>query len=194
MLAKHLHVDHSPIDVTRFDLTQDALNTVDNLEAGPITKSEDQGQSGIRRSPLNRLMQLSLTTPRQIGQPSNSLKPNIFFQQLWRFFFQESLEQTHKRKDFSLRSLPVLRRKSVEGQIINLQFATRLDTSAHGIRTLFMTLDPRESAVPRPPTIAIHDDRDVARNHFSSRRHTELKNDRIVTRRPNTDNSQGCPG
>ena len=112
-----------------------------------------------------------LTGRRQIGQAADRLQPDVFLHQLRRLFLQEALEQMHQRENFALRALPVFRGKCVEGQELDLQFAATFDAGAHRVGALLVALDSRQSAVLRPAAVAVHDDRDVARNGFERRIH-----------------------
>src|SRR5205807_1882553 len=55
--------------------------------------------------------------------------------------------------------------------IFHLQFATSLHTFAHRVCPFLVTLDPRQTTLPGPASIPIHDDGNVSRNDFW-RRHS----------------------
>ena len=41
MLAEHVDVDHGPVDVAGIDLPEEALDSIDDLQAAAITQRQD---------------------------------------------------------------------------------------------------------------------------------------------------------
>ena len=117
-------------------------------------------------------MQLFLATGGQIRQTPNGLKTDVFLEKFRRFFFQKAFEQSHQGENLTLGTLPVLGRKSVEGQEFDLQFAAGFHAGTHGFRSFFVTFDSGQTAALRPTTVAIHDNRDMTRDEFRRRGHS----------------------
>ena len=78
MFAEHLDVDHPFVDVAQLNCTKQTFDSIDNLESAAVTERQDQSQSVIAGSLLDRFMKLFLRTLREIGQSADRLKPNIF--------------------------------------------------------------------------------------------------------------------
>ncbi len=76
---------------------------------------------------------------------------------------QVVLEQAHERRDLALGPLPVLDREGVEGQHLEAEAGRGLDGVAHGLDAGAVALDPVLAAQLGPAPVAVHDDRDVAR-------------------------------
>src|ERR1041385_4551917 len=87
MFAEHVDVDHRAIDVARLDLAQQTLYSVDDLQPTAVTERKNQGEAGVHRRAFDGIVKLFLATRRQIRQTSDRLEPDIFLQQLRRFFF-----------------------------------------------------------------------------------------------------------
>ena len=153
------------------DLVEEALDAVDDLEPAAVAEREDEGEPVIVGRLLDRFVELFLAGFRQIRQAADRLEPDVFFDQLRRFLFQKTLEQIHEREDFGFRALPVLGRESVEGEELDPQIAAAFDAGADGVGAFFVAFDPGQAAFLGPAAVAIHDDRDVARDRFGRSGH-----------------------
>ena len=60
MFAEHLHVDHRPVDVTQLDRPQQTFNSVDDFKSAAVAQSENERETGIASSLLDRFMELLL--------------------------------------------------------------------------------------------------------------------------------------
>jgi hypothetical protein len=76
------------------------------------------------------------------------------------------LQQSHERADFLCRAVPILLGKGVDGQGMDTEFQAERDHLPDSIDAFAMACDARETAKFRPPTIAVHDDRDMFGEQF----------------------------
>ena len=76
---------------------------------------------------------------------------------------QVVLQQPHERRDLALRALPVLDREGVEREHLEPEACRGLDRVAHRLDPGAVALDAVLLAQLRPAPVAVHDDRDVAR-------------------------------
>ena len=71
--------------------------------------------------------------------------------------------QTHQKVDLGLRAPPVLQRKRVQRQRLDLQPGAGLDHLAGGLYAGAVPGHPRQVAPLRPAAVAVHDDGDMLR-------------------------------
>jgi hypothetical protein len=72
-------------------------------------------------------------------------------------------EQLHEAVDLARWPVPVLRREREEREVLDAEPSCRFDDRAHRILADAVAVQARESALLGPASVAVHDDRDVAR-------------------------------
>ena len=93
---------------------------------------------------------------------ANHIEADVVAQQRIQLEAQVALEQRHQRGHFRDGTLPVLNREGVEREDVDAETCGRFDDVANGLDPRTMSLHTREVALRRPPSIAVHDDRDMA--------------------------------
>jgi hypothetical protein len=101
--------------------------------------------------------------PGQLLRPPDHLEADVVAQQRVQLLAQVVLQQRHQGGDLGLRPLPVLDRERVEGQHLQAQARGGLHHVPHGVDAGAVPLHPALVAELRPTPVAVHDDRDVAR-------------------------------
>src|SRR5262249_46841925 len=62
---------------------------------------------------------------------------------------------------------PVLDTKAIKSELTDSEPATLLHSGADALDATAMAFDPRQAALPRPPTVAVHDDGDMLGQSFA---------------------------
>src|SRR5690606_35582475 len=75
-----------------------------------------------------------------------------------------ALEQRHQRRDLRPRAIPVLLRERVQRQDLEPDLHRPLHDLAHRLHARRVAARPREPALPRPATVAVHADRHMTRD------------------------------
>src|SRR5262249_15726316 len=88
--------------------------------------------------------------------------------QLGQVASDEAFHQTHEIVDLTRRARPVLRAKTVNGQVLDAELHRRAHRAPHGLDAAAMPLRSRQAALARPGTITVHNDGHVPR-HFGAR-------------------------
>ena len=86
MFAEHLNIDHRLVDVAELDRAKQAFDSIDDFQTAAVTECQNQCETIIAGSLLDRFVELFLATLRKVGQPPDRLKANIFLDQFGRFF------------------------------------------------------------------------------------------------------------
>jgi hypothetical protein len=73
-------------------------------------------------------------------------------------------EQLHQELHFVRRTPPVLAAEGEKREVLDALVHTRLHGRAHGLEAALVTGHAREETLLRPASVAVHDDRDVARD------------------------------
>ena len=73
-------------------------------------------------------------------------------------------EDLHQRADLTGVAAPVLGRKGVQGQELNSKIETPFDTAPNGLCAFQVSTAPGPSSLFGPPSIAIHDNRNMSGN------------------------------
>ncbi len=98
---------------------------------------------------------------RQTCAISNYSKSHIVLQQVRSLRLQEALKKTPKNVALVFRSLPILGRKCVERQSREPESSRLFNHLSHALDTTDMAKKPRVATTSRPPSVSVHDDRDV---------------------------------
>ena len=106
--------------------------------------------------------QLVENVGREPAQIADGAEPDAVAHHTRHFAAQIALEKPHQSVYFPARSLPVLARKRIQGQVLDADLPRRLDDCAHGVLAPAVSLNPAQPACLGPATVAVHDDRDVA--------------------------------
>jgi len=91
-------------------------------------------------------------------------QPHIVGHQLGQVLAQEDTQQTHQVADLGLGPPPILRREGVHGQMLDTPFDAHIDQANQSLHAELVSDQPRHETPLGPPTVAIHDDGNVAGN------------------------------
>ena len=77
---------------------------------------------------------------------------------------ERAQEQVHQDRDLFRRAAPVLAREREQREVVDAALDAGADDAAHRLDALAVTGDARQQPLLRPAPVAVHDDRDVARD------------------------------
>jgi hypothetical protein len=90
-------------------------------------------------------------------------EPDVVLEKIGELPGEVLLQERHQRDDLEARPFPVFDGEGVDRQGVELEPGARLDRLPHGRDPGPMALDPRRAPLLRPSAVAVHDDRDMAR-------------------------------
>ena len=90
-------------------------------------------------------------------------EPDVVLEEQLELAAQIVLQQPHERGDLGVRALPVLDRERVQREHGNPEARRGLDRGSYGLRAGTVPFDTWKMPGRRPAAVAVHDDRDVAR-------------------------------
>ena len=149
-----------------FHLLRDRADGVLDLVAAAVVDAERRGR-GIRAESvcdLVHLCDLCADILRQHAQITQNAHCNAALEHGLRRLLQIGAEQVHQRVDFVLRPLPVFGRERIDGKILHADVLAVGRNRAEGLRADLVACLARQTALFRPPAVAVHDDRDMLRN------------------------------
>ena len=80
------------------------------------------------------------------------------------------MEQFHQEAHLGAGSLPIFIGENEQGEVGDANLARRLDYRTHRVLAAAMAFRTRKPVLARPPSVAVHYDRDVPRQALSFQR------------------------
>ena len=156
------------------DLLGDPPHGVDNFRPASVVDRQTEADSRVAARHLHRPIDLVGNIGRQPFAAANHGEPHVVLHQRGALGGQVEPQQLQKRPEFIRRSLPVLRRQTVQSQLFDSQSAALGRDRPHDLRAAAMAFDPELRMPLGPPPVAVHNDRDVPRpplaRHVTDRR------------------------
>src|SRR5262249_52105408 len=107
------------------------------------------------------LVDLAQHTVGQAAATADGAEADVLVEDLPALVEEILFQERHEEIEFRLRALPVLAAQTVERQLADAQPAAFFHRGAHAVGAAGVALDARQTALPRPAAVAVHDDGDV---------------------------------
>src|SRR5262249_11813809 len=136
---------------------------IDHFGATAVVNSQTENHAGVAPAHANVFVDVAKDRGGQIVATTNGGKANVLLHDLRTLIHQILAEQGHQEIQLRLRPLPILDAQAVERQLFDAQPTAFFHGGAYALNAALVPLDTRQTALPGPPAVAIHDDRDVSR-------------------------------
>ena len=157
------------VDVPGLDTVRDqSPRRLDELGAATVVEGNPEIEPvavGGRRLELGHLC------ARRVSEHGRADRRSVYARPAWQFrqlAVDRLAQDLHQLGHLVRRARPVLRREGVHGQRLDAEVDRRLDGAPKGARALPVTGLDRETAALGPAAVAVHDDRDVARDRLGA--------------------------
>ena len=126
-------------------------------------------RDGERKSRVGGRLRLAggdelANAPVEHRQIADHLEPDPVGVQLRDFLLEGVQEEVHQDRDLLGRATPVLAREREQREEFDIALDAGEDDRPHGLDAAAVTGDTGQHPLLRPAAVAVHDDRDVARN------------------------------
>src|SRR5688572_47006 len=151
------------VDLPRLDSGLDELaRRLDDLGPPAVVERDPEAEARVLgRLPLEaRHLALQLVGG-AVAAPDEA-NSHALANEIWKLAVDRLPEDRHERVDLVTRPRPVLCRKSVNRQRLDVEIDRRLDRAAERLRAGPVTFGHGKPATACPATVAVHDDRDRA--------------------------------
>ena len=156
--ASHLARDAAPRQLPR---------GASDVPAPAVRDGDDQRHArDCRRCSVSGCLHALAQRRRQLLQVADEAQADAVLVQLVDFVVERLEEAAHQHRDLFLRPLPVLAREREQRQHLDAAARAVLDDLLDGAHAHAMTGRTRQRARSGPAAVAVHDDRDVARNRL----------------------------
>ncbi len=140
------------------------VDGLQDIPAATVVGGDGQGQPGIvggqRLAFANQRQQARF----ECHQIANHPQPHAIGMEPTDLALQRTDEQVHQKGHFLHRPAPVFRRKGEQGQVADVARNAGLDQRTHRLDATLVAGDTRQEAFLGPASVAIHDDRQMARH------------------------------
>ena len=159
-------IDEGRLQSSGLDILHHGFHCIDDFGSPSVAECDGQDQLiQVRRFFLGRANPVLSRWGKQLVA-ADSAEANTLLDQAGSFRRKVMLQESHERADFLCRAVPVFLRKRVDGQGMDAEFQTEGNHLSDGVDPFAMASDAGESPEFRPPTVAVHDDRDMFRQQF----------------------------
>jgi len=132
--------------------------------ASAVRERERQGHALTVPRVLDQVFDRVTRGGRQVFEITDHVHADAVLAQIGALLLGELDEQAHERFHFVARTRPIRDAERVQREVLDTEPRGGFDRFANGPRAFSVTLRAIEAASLCPTTVAIHDDRDVARN------------------------------
>src|SRR5262249_21244950 len=140
----------------------DAPHGTPQLRPSAVVDCQAENHAGVVAAQADVLVKFADYRRWQTVAPADAGEADVLGHDFLALFQQIVLQEHHEEIKLVLRALPVFDAEAVEGQLLQSEAATLFDHRANALHAAAMAFHPRQSLAPRPATVAVHDDGDVA--------------------------------
>ena len=141
-----------------------APRRIGDVPAAAVIDRDVELQRGVRAGLLHRALHAFAKLGLERRKIADERDAHAVLVQLVDFAIERLQEKLHQRADFALRPIPVLAGEREQRQRLDAAAQAELDRRAHGFLAFAMAQAARPAAPLGPAAVAVHDDRDMARN------------------------------